>query len=1337
MKIVYCDKQFNDPEKKSRVDQAMQKWRSGEHHGLNFEKLRHHQLWSLRVSLTDRVLLTKQFIQGEVCWILLSYIEHHRYDASPFMQPQVLKTFLENHQSAIENSVCDKDFIATEAEDLSEETESLEYTKVQYYQGEFFAWSDAQRSVLKKTFPMVLSGPPGSGKTAIGLELIADYLHQHQANAGRILYCSQTKELVEEIKKYWQTLKVAGNVEFLCFADLCQQKIEKLSPVQFEHFSKWYDRQSCSFDAKKVYQEFRFICLCESLQAYLLLGARSSLFQDTKNRQQLYTLFQTYFAYCHSHEVVDLSFHSYAFGAQYDFVFVDETQGFSPKQLQALLQIVKQQQICFAIDTNQSADWEISLRPYLLELLSKTAYTPPVHCQLQQIFRNSPAVIQVMQSILALKSEIIGGTSDRFESFIIQANKNAQRGGQVYWLAEPTQALRALTASADCVVIVMDELAKQVAMEQFDTPLIFTAKEFQGLEASDVILWDPFASHLFSDMNKLLNDICDTNIKTHRTKDKTDTSRSTYKLILNTLYIAVSRSAGSVYFVAQETHQNRKIVSRLRGSSGQTLQEQVVPTKLASTSEDWARRADSLEAKGLQAHATAIRKKRIKLCETPATNPSHTDRIDRFIATPSLNQLKGLLTASNSTAMIYSVKGSHNMTICQAIRKNPLKYWATLASVPEAEKTIAIIFSDPKVLDPFMTKPHDFFSAKVFGLFSQSEIGCMMLDKRFHADKFLQTSLLLSDHAETFWSYAVRMAQYEQGRKLIVNAIDLALPALKPSQLFGQRIFHYLCLEEYGIKALTDIFIRRPKFLENMHADVLLKDTKEMHSAFSLILLYPLGISLLESILTANPSILHKITEKHLFEKIACAIDPTLTKKDCVYVTYQNALASTPNNQIHLTPFQLLIVQKNAIVSGLLMKIIKNNPNLLRTVTYSHLVWPNDQTNLLGYFAPIWCLAAVKPGSALLDYLFETHPDIINHVTASQLFSPTQLQGETSSTTLFQEFFLGGDFMGIRVIYRLFYIRPDLLLELPAEILWQIKSGLDKSIMTSAWVMMNFSELGKEFHDLLLKYHPALFQKLTAEIFIASGNDKSFLNNHSIFSSLLYFNRKFLSTLFDMRPDLLFAITPAALFSTIQTPDKNSTYISGGSSILFWSVARGTDEDFSLILRILTANPNLCKSLTAKMLYDEFHVRPRKHLASRYCDLFRFLMMSSSGREILTLIYKHHPELTDEIPDNLLTRLILPSESTQVRTLVCFGLDKLGMDLFILLIEKHPQLILSIPDDIFLEKIDNHSPCTIYEKLNTAEKARQILDLMLAVKPSFKIPVQEEPQEECSIRPQF
>jgi hypothetical protein len=591
------------------------------------EMIRNHDFYSAKVKKllpttyyraeldhSNRLLFKIVCYEGETYALMLEVIRQHDYSQSRFLNGAIVD----------ESKIVDSE---------TEPAEPIAYLNKNnarfHWLDKVISFDDAQQEIYQTRPPVLIIGSAGSGKTALTLEKM-------KQTTGDILYVTYSPYLVQNSRNLYYAHQYQNDlqtVDFLSYQELIETiQVPAGKEMTFKAFKEWvkpWQRHKLLQNTHALYEEFKGVFSGPmidkpylSREDYLNLGVKQSIFLP-EQREQVYELYEKYLAMLKQHVWYDMNLLSYAYLSRctprYDFVVIDEIQDFTNIQLVLILKTLKNPgQFLLCGDANQIVhpnffSWsKIKTLFYEGELTDSQQITRILSVN----YRNSMAVTHLANRILKLKNARLGSV-DKESHYLIESR--SRHDGAVIFLKAASDFVRELNQktrkSIRVAVIVLRDEWKAHAARLFDTPLVFSIYEVKGLEYDQIILLDFISAEpqAFLEITRGVTPTdLDKPLTYARLKDKTDRSLEIYKFYINALYVALTRSVQTIYWVESGVQHPLFSLLELREQ-----RDSLTITGGDSTLEEWQREARKLELQGKQEQADAIRDRLIQKKPVP------------------------------------------------------------------------------------------------------------------------------------------------------------------------------------------------------------------------------------------------------------------------------------------------------------------------------------------------------------------------------------------------------------------------------------------------------------------------------------------------------------------------------------------------------------------------------------------------------------------------------------------------------------------------------------------------------------------------------------------------
>ncbi len=578
--------------------------------GLNLEKLRGHDVYSVRLNRSDRLLFTTIQMQGKAYLMVLDVVENHDYQKSRFLKPGVLRNYLELQGKTFAEEINHEDFVDSELPEslvalvetqnpFADSACSLTYSRVEFFNQNFIEFSEEQSGLVHRTkLPLMISGVAGSGKSCVGLSMLENYIAlQGSENTGPILYVTESSNLTMKMRRAWTSLPIAQQldsklVQFKCYGELVKEllpstkqmifvgRLHCLDYLQSRYVPKYLDTikalkaqglpDTLIKDVDTLYQEFRIISGCEDKAAYLSLGERGSLISDNKHKAWVFSAYSAYVKYLESEKSVHTSFLKIPTQQQFKLIVVDEAQDCSHLQLKSLYDLAINAQICYCEDNRQSLSDNLPKSIFLHRLISTFGHHKMVEKILSYSFRCPEPVVVMANAISRLKA--MATNSGEKPLAVVPELKKI---GSVFWHSpklEPDQQLhfRQAAQSPDFVIVTRQEF-KNEAEYIFSTPLVFTVEEIKGLEYRTVVAYRLLDAAIYGEINNEIVKRGDPNRPVSENRAKKGLAQDQYGPPLNLIYTAFTRSTDTLIIIQDKSHRLRAIIDILDAAMPKNL----------------------------------------------------------------------------------------------------------------------------------------------------------------------------------------------------------------------------------------------------------------------------------------------------------------------------------------------------------------------------------------------------------------------------------------------------------------------------------------------------------------------------------------------------------------------------------------------------------------------------------------------------------------------------------------------------------------------------------------------------------------------------------------------
>lgn len=571
--------------------------------GTNLKKLKDYNIYRIKTNDKNRILFTDYQKGGKKYLLLLDYFTDHKYGKSKVFKPGVLERFTSRNYDVDGEAVEweDYDQESLTSFDYSSEDVPFDLSPVDYYKTTFISFNDHQGKVLQERLPLLVSGPPGSGKSCVALSLLTRYLSDPSNHDEKsIAFVCLSENLASTIRGYWEEQPASQftgstRVTFLNYEDflkMLKPELGEYTKITYEDACVWlegYIKQDGQLDVRSVFEEFQILS-SYSKEEYFELGKRQSLYDDSIVRENIFNLFLRYKEWLRENNFYDIRFEIVGRAPRFDLVVVDEAQDLSGPALLQLYTLAGGN-ISYFMDTQQDLEDRLSKRSHLKQLM----YTKGVtlnSTNLPTVYRCPQSVLNFANRWLGIKAYASGGIADKDEYREINVVGNEAIGeGHVFWheegVADIFSSLRASYKETEIAIVVSREEDKEsFELRDFGRHLLFTPEEIKGLEFPAVILFKPFELEVFKQLNKQLqgvdeHDLCG---HRHRAKSSGDATSAIYSELpeLSKVFTTITRTEDTL-LIYQPLEHNVRNIHRLLESTFNDITESLVEDEGSSS----------------------------------------------------------------------------------------------------------------------------------------------------------------------------------------------------------------------------------------------------------------------------------------------------------------------------------------------------------------------------------------------------------------------------------------------------------------------------------------------------------------------------------------------------------------------------------------------------------------------------------------------------------------------------------------------------------------------------------------------------------------------------------
>jgi hypothetical protein len=1032
---------------------AIQRLLSGSYAARDLEKLQHtahHStpIYSFRLNKKARLLFTTH----EHYLLVLEYLPTHDYQNSRYLKRKVKVPHFE---------------MADRLPTVIQSTGSLEYQPVDYFNGQFLQLSIGQQSALQTRLPLIISGVAGSGKTFVALALLRQILEQRAYDAqAQLVYVSKEPELVQYMQQVWLEFHAHttdSKVEFMTYhawLNLYQPLASRVSDDAY--YQAWSASQKPAvhgLDAQTEFQEFR-MCAALTDVEYLALGANQSACPIEK-RALLYANFQRFMA---AQRVVDPVFYRLDHPPVYDCIVVDEAQNLSLIQQDNLYRLAKDHAVAFCMDSHQNLIDQCAMQTLLRTRYWTTAHDPGMHSiYLANTYRCSPQVVGLVNQLLQAQYTVMGKI-DKQAASVLEADARLPAGAA--YLTTPETLLtdygdlldRAVTT--DFAVVTRAEHVDN-ARELFQTPLVFTIEQIQGLGYDTVVvyqLWDHAPTRQSLErIHACLGSANSPAVKLYKAKNHNpDVSLRDLAPLFNQAYTAYTRAQRTLLIC-----ENPALSSRIkhhallqwlaRDSAAQPSHlNATVDVVMPSNQTAWDAERERLVQRGQHIIAERITQRQQNVM-TLWENFSQPGVLLKFIQQSDFIQLLLYTPLPQSPSLFCLISQSDNhwhrfIVVMNLAQWHSLKCQHKIAEVPQLSPLVISQLIQKWLQFPLDYKLKTWIASRLKRPAVRASL-CQLL--RNEEDIFaLLTALVQPD-----------------GTHPLMSEGDLASLLSLQNKALNSSLF----------TLLSKAHVLRIFFLKNT---VLAKKIP-----------ISIWIEALMSCIKKNSSVslfyglCADMTDKSLF--LLLAYYPDIVRA----IPLESWITPVPLETIrdgYLSPLYLL--SQNELGQKLLGILVERYPDLINAIPVSGwMVLPPAQS-IHAEKSFLYWLAITEQGRAILRWLLENYPALMRAIPAGLWSVPIPTTYGRHSQHMTPLYWLCTYESGVNVLIELLDNYPDVFLSISGEI-WGLEVILSRNsgffsqaqgeyLYSSAWAMLSTTPAGQAFICRLMREAPELIQAI-------------------------------------------------------------------------------------------------------------------------------------------------------------------------------------------------------------------------------------------------------------------
>ena len=394
--------------------------------------------------------------------------------------------------------------------------EDEEITPFFSYRNSWYELTPLQSKILScTTFPQLIVGPPGSGKTLSAMALFQEQVLKHQQEGIRLLYLTGAKELKDSVANSWKkwmhhtfgdNVMSHVHVECLTFEEQFNASLsagQTLLPhtdavARIERFIG----KNSELSAETIFGEFLIhapMLMIDAIEQkafaqsrYSKVGINKSSIKP-KHWEFLFTLFIRFHKELEARQERVLGISALApvnEAAQFDLIVVDEAQNNTLADLLNALMCSKNNRVLFLGDSLQKGIIKVSSLPLLGPILHEELNTPLVQHKLPGTHRLRPAVASMAEHLVALYTHLKGGLADSTSYSSLSLNSTpVEKDNSLSWLKSCGEDMQRLGQNAHAAALILTEQDRAEAKKLINGNNVFMVHEAQGLEFSELFLY--------------------------------------------------------------------------------------------------------------------------------------------------------------------------------------------------------------------------------------------------------------------------------------------------------------------------------------------------------------------------------------------------------------------------------------------------------------------------------------------------------------------------------------------------------------------------------------------------------------------------------------------------------------------------------------------------------------------------------------------------------------------------------------------------------------------------------------------------------------------------------
>jgi len=583
-----------------------------------------------------RLIFEKVLVEGQEMLILRGVAFNHDYRKALSFESigKIDKACLKNKGY----DVC--------LEDIGKEVELEENLTVMVDNGKNWLEPTTFQSniISSNSFPRLLSGPPGSGKTLVLQSLFQEQALQHQESEEgtcRLLYISGHETLVKNLKTIWNNwsqkeLDDNGpevRCEFLTPKELYKKNLseaskekEEISEEEILFIIRSLNNNKLKYSEIELKDEFLLASHIlnndllnkqEFLNSkYKNIGVNQTLLynnleepEKTNQREQIYNLYKNLIKKLNEDGKYypGLSLlENVADNNKYDLVAIDEAQNIEVQNILNGFIYSKNNRVIISGDSYQKCKKKHSSIPLIEPALHNIGIFNVNESLFEKTLRLKPDVARTCDSLIKLEGALRKGRTDKTAYKNISFAAQMQEEKSLFWIENTANSNYSdLGKNATVAAIVLDIIDLEEAKKIIGSNNVFIADEAQGLELSKIFVYISKATQeKFYEINRLMQEYgIDKNVELQAQQNSPKNKGAVsevYPEIISKLIVALSRSYGDVLMYMENAdgnveHKLKLFKPWLKKSCNQKEEEynneielkQKLETIKESSSEEW------------------------------------------------------------------------------------------------------------------------------------------------------------------------------------------------------------------------------------------------------------------------------------------------------------------------------------------------------------------------------------------------------------------------------------------------------------------------------------------------------------------------------------------------------------------------------------------------------------------------------------------------------------------------------------------------------------------------------------------------------------------------------